>query len=155
MGRHPPMSFPRKRESTPIEWTPAFAGATTWGALCHTAIPLRIPYRDRRVSLGGKLVGVLGDGELFVRRDDENLHGTVHGTDLGLSGDRRLVGFEVELNADLAHAPADLLAQAHRVFPDATGEHNGIERLKHSGVGADVLPDPVAEDIDRQGRTLG
>jgi len=62
----------------------------------------------------------------------------------------RRIAARVQRQPGPAQALTDQAADLGRVLSDAAGKHDRLGALQDGQVGTDVLPDAVAEEVDRQ-----
>src|SRR3990170_1762807 len=91
--------------------------------------------------------GLARDNELLVGRDDVNRKRCVMRANAAFDA-RRGVETRIEPEPAPLHALADAGADLRRVFPDPSGEDDGLSSAQGREIGPDVLPGTVAEDIE-------
>ena len=92
------------------------------------------------------LFGIAGDDQLLIGGDDHQLDLGVGGGDEGFLA-AALVGFGVELAAEITEVLGNGSAGGGAVLTDAGGEDDAVNAVHGSGVGADDFGDPVMEHI--------
>src|SRR5690606_26797502 len=108
------------------------------------------PCGPRGVSAADDLDRLAGDLELLVRRDDEDAHPAARRRDVARLTGASLVGGVVELDPEHVQTGERAGADLGRVLADAGGEHDRVDAAEGGRVGADVLAQPVAVDLERE-----
>src|SRR5690606_15513058 len=103
----------------------------------------------RGVSAADDLDRLAGDLELLVRGDDEDAHPAARRRDVARLTGASLVGGVVELDPEHVQTGERAGADLGRVLADAGGEHDRVDAAEGGRVGADVLAQPVAVDLER------
>src|SRR5690606_40984883 len=104
----------------------------------------------RGVSAADDLDRLAGDLELLVRGDDEDAHPAARRRDVARLTGASLVGGVVELDPEHVQTGERAGADLGRVLADAGGEHDRVDAAEGGRVGADVLAQPVAVDLERE-----
>ena len=112
------------------------------GAICLVIRALRLLLR--------KLIGIHGNHELLVGRDDADGDLAARLGDDGLRSEDILVLLLVELNAHELQAFAGRLAAVPLILADTAREEEDVYTTHGGSVGADVFADAVVVHILRQ-----
>src|SRR5581483_1449723 len=89
--------------------------------------------------------------DVLARVEQDDAHAGAERRDLRVRP-RGEVPLAVELDAEEAQPPADVLADRGRALAHARGEDEAVEAVERDGGGRDRAGDPVGEDVEREPR---